>query len=132
MLRNALVVDDSPTIRLALRSMLQRAGIPEGGIVDADTGEMAVRLFGERNPDVVFLDIEMPGLDGEAVATELLRVRPTAKLILTTGLERNDPRVRRLVSLGAFDVVEKPLRRERIEDVLRLLDESEREAGRIR
>jgi two-component system chemotaxis response regulator CheY len=132
MLRKALLVDDSPTIRMVLRAMLQQAGVPEGGIVEASTGESAVTLFRESKPDVVFLDVEMPGLDGEGTAMAMLREHPLAKLVLTTGLERTDPRVRRLVSLGAFDVVEKPLRRDRIEDVLRLVDEHDRQAGRIR
>lgn len=132
MVRRALVVDDSRTIRMVLRHMLAQAGVPETGIHEADGGAAALARFSEADPEVVFLDLEMPDMDGEQVAQRILDEHPLAKLVLTTGVDRGDARVRRLVSMGAFEVVEKPLRRERVDDVLRLVDETAGNHGRIR
>lgn len=120
-----LVVDDSPTIRLTLKAMLERLGVPASRVDMAATGEDAMRLFEDEAPELVFLDVEMPDVEGHEVCRRMLDLRPLAKVVAVTGLERNDPRVRDLVTRGAFDVVQKPLRLDRMQA---LLDEVRRES----
>lgn len=63
-----LVVDDSATIRAVLRKMLSQNGHV---VVDADGGEAGLALARERMPDLIFLDVVMPGLNGFAVLRAL-------------------------------------------------------------
>ena len=65
-----LIVDDEPLARLGVRELLRdQAGI--GTIREAPNGSEAVRLMRERRPDLVFLDVQMPGIDGFGVIEEL-------------------------------------------------------------
>jgi CheY-like chemotaxis protein len=127
-----LIVDDSPTIRLVLKSMVERLGVPPSHVRTADTGQGGIAAFQEFAPDVVFLDIEMPGVEGHEVCRAMLGVNPLAKIVATTGCDRSDPRVRNIIGQGGFDVVEKPLRLERVMQVLDQIDRESRNVERIR
>ena len=79
----ALIADDEPLLRHALRRQL---GIvwPELEIVaEARNGREAVRLFDERHPDICFLDVHMPGLSGVDAATSSMSMPPAALAIIT-------------------------------------------------
>ncbi len=56
-----MVVDDEVGIRFILRKTLERAGYD---VVEADNGEECLNMFGEVGPDLVFMDVMMPGMDG--------------------------------------------------------------------
>jgi len=67
---NALIVDDSRTIVLALRRMLESSGM---NVSEAYDGETAVEMAQARRPDLIFLDIVMPSMNGFAVLRKLRR-----------------------------------------------------------
>jgi DNA-binding NarL/FixJ family response regulator len=94
-----LIVDDHPVVRQGLRVLLEvHDGIEVAG--EAADGPEALALAAELNPDVILLDLKLPGLNGIAVLGEL-RARGIGShvLILTSG---NDPvQVRRAVQAGA-------------------------------
>jgi two-component system response regulator ResD len=103
--RSVLVVDDEPTIAEVVARYLQRAGYETA---TAGDGLEAVRLASERRPDLIVLDLMLPGLDGLEV---LRRVRTgatagTAVILLTAKGEEHD----RVVGLrtGADDYMVKP------------------------
>ena len=76
-----LVVDDAPAFRAAATSVVQRtAGFTVVGV--AEDGGPALELAGALAPDLVLLDIHLPGLDGIAVCTELVRRQPGARVLL--------------------------------------------------
>ncbi|MBL7489847.1 response regulator transcription factor [Frankia sp. AgB1.9] len=79
-----LLADDQPLIRLGFRMFLRaEPGIEVVG--EADDGASAVRLARQLRPDVVFMDVRMPGMDGiEATAAIVAARLPTRVLILTT------------------------------------------------
>ena len=79
-----LIADDHPVVRAGLRGML--AGQPDLELVgEAATGEQAVRLVAELRPDVVLMDLRLPGLDGVAATQEIVARHPgTEVLVLTT------------------------------------------------
>ena len=58
-----LTADDDATTRAFLRTSLEAAGL---AVLEAASGEEAIRLFVEHRPDLVLLDVAMPGLDGLA------------------------------------------------------------------
>ena len=79
-----LVVDDESLVRAGLRFILESA--PDLKVVaEAEDGEQAIAAVGRTRPDVVLMDIRMPGTDGLA-ATEAIRLRtePPAVIVLTT------------------------------------------------
>lgn len=69
-----LVADDSCTIRTQVRRVLTGAGHT---VTVAADGSEAIRLAAQQPPDLVILDIQMPGLDGYATCQELLKLNPS-------------------------------------------------------
>lgn len=132
MARNYLIVDDSPVICTTLRKMLMKAGIPEEQIETVQSGDEALDLFYQIEPEVVFMDVQMPGMDGEETASMMMTEDPEVKIIVVTGMGMDDQRVKNLRSLGAFELLEKPIHSEDIDDVIRLVEREESGAGRIR
>ncbi len=80
---SVLVVDDQPAMRAALRTILEADDITVVG--EAGDGEGAVRRCGELSPDVVLMDVRMPGVDGIAATSTIVRSATNARvLVLTT------------------------------------------------
>jgi two-component system response regulator DesR len=78
-----LIADDENLLRGAIAALLDLQ--PNIRVVaQADNGTRAVELAAEHNPDVVLLDLEMPGLDGIDAATAILQRRPSQAIILLT------------------------------------------------
>jgi DNA-binding NarL/FixJ family response regulator len=83
-----LLVDDVPSVRESLRLLLQFED-DLAVIGEAGDGPAALRLAGERSPDLVILDIELPGLDGYAVTRSLKRLpRPPLVILLSVHGDR--------------------------------------------
>jgi DNA-binding response OmpR family regulator len=102
-MRRVLVVDDEPRIRTVLRGYLEADGFE---VTEAGDGETALRLAGEHKPDVVLLDVMMPGMDGLDVLRRLRTSSDVYVILVTARTEEVD----RLVGLevGADDYVTKP------------------------
>jgi two-component system, NarL family, response regulator LiaR len=100
-----LIVDDHAMFADALVALLEtEEGI---GVVGAvATGEEAVALCGPSAPDVVLMDIDLPGMDGIASTREVLRVCPEAKVIGISAL-RDPDLLARAVAAGAAGLVPK-------------------------
>lgn len=121
-----LIVDDSPTVRLSARKMLVREGATEERIRESESGEEALEAFEEEQPDVILLDINLPGIDGDEVAEKMFQVSPDSRVVIVTGSTEDDERVRDTIRKGAFEIITKPLRQRDISNLMRLLaDESE-------
>jgi two-component system, OmpR family, response regulator ResD len=116
--QQVLVVDDDPTVGEVLLGYLRRAGFEP---LLATDGEAALEIAARAEPDLVVLDVMLPGLDGLSVYRELIRTRPVP-VIMLTALSSEHDRVLGL-ELGADDYVTKPFSpRElvlRIQSVLR-------------
>ncbi|HEV2681540.1 MAG TPA: LytTR family DNA-binding domain-containing protein [Rhodanobacter sp.] len=109
----ALIVDDEPLARARLAALLGECEGVEivGNVSD---GEAALGALGELQPDVLLLDINMPGLSGTAVAQRLAgRARP--QVIFCTAYEAH---ALKAFELGAVDYLLKPVRLERLRDAL--------------
>lgn len=129
--RQMLVADDSPAIRAVITDALQETGIREEDIETAHNGEEAVEKYHEVDPEVVFMDLNMPRKDGREAAEEILTENPRARIVAVTGLREDKKIVEDVRSIGAFDVLQKPLRFQDIKDVLTRIEEERRGAGRI-
>jgi DNA-binding response OmpR family regulator len=100
-----LVVDDDPRLREALEVGLQLQW-EDTQVIDAADGEAGLEAFFEANPDLVLLDVNMPGKTGFEVLKEIRRVSDTPVIMLTARADDTD-QVRGL-ELGADDYVAKP------------------------
>jgi DNA-binding NarL/FixJ family response regulator len=84
-----LLVDDDDLMRAGLRAVLSS----DGGIEvvgEAADGAEAVQSAGQLAPDVVLMDVRMPGLDGIAATRELLAVSPSVRVVILTTFEEDD------------------------------------------
>jgi DNA-binding response OmpR family regulator len=104
-----LVVDDDDDIRALVGELLERAG---HGVIKAPDGESALKLFYSRQPDLVVLDVSMPGLDGWEVLNRIRELSDVPVLMLTARAEELE-KVRGLRA-GADDYVTKPFGRQEL------------------
>ena len=90
--RTVLIVDDHDAFRASAAALLEAEGfIVVGG---ADAGEAALRAYERTRPDVVLVDIDLPGIDGFAVAEQLAAADEPPCVVLISGREASDYRVR--------------------------------------
>jgi len=75
-----LVVDDHPIVRAGCRQLIQQ--IPSAKVVEAETGEEGYRLFQEIYPDMVLLDITLPGIGGLEILRKMRANRENAKVLM--------------------------------------------------
>jgi two-component system C4-dicarboxylate transport response regulator DctD len=109
-----LVVEDELPVASTLHDMLAQLGY---GVKMAVTGEEALTLAPIYQPDVVLLDVNLPGLTGDKVLERLHRSQPALAVIMVTG--NGDPELaRRTLAHGAFDYIAKPFKMARLEHVL--------------
>lgn len=101
-----LIADDEAVIRLGLRAMLEDQGYQVVG--EAADGRRALDLVQKLNPDLVFLDIKMPGVDGLQAARRLLVDRAVPVIILTAYADRAF--VEQARDAGALAYLVKPVR----------------------
>ena len=103
-----LIVDDSPVAREVLKTVLEAdAGIRVIGM--AGTGHEAVELTGRLRPDIVTMDLVMPGMDGMEATHHIMARYPTPILFLSAFIGREGSYSRSdVLAAGALDVVEKP------------------------
>jgi two-component system, LytTR family, response regulator LytT len=107
----ALIIDDEPLARQELQYLLERAGGVEV-LAQGTNGIEAVELIREHRPDVVFLDVQMPGLDGFAVLKKLLdRKLPMPQVVFATAFNQYAVRA---FEVNAVDYLLKPFDRKRV------------------
>jgi len=116
-----LLVDDQPAVRQGLRLLLQLE--PAAAVIgEAGTGTEALALARDLKPDVVFMDIAMPGMDGIETMALLVAMLPQVAVIILTMYGTSDTRARALAA-GARAFVEKG-RPEEVEVAFRQVSDS--------
>lgn len=104
---DVLVVDDSAVVRQVLTAVLRRQkGIGQVSVAADPTA--AMRVMNQRWPDVVVLDVEMPGMDGITFLKKIMGVRPTPVVICSTLTQAGAATSVAALSAGAVAVVAKP------------------------
>ncbi|HJV85846.1 MAG TPA: response regulator [Noviherbaspirillum sp.] len=114
-----LVVDDSRVSRLLSRQyILQRH--PEWTIAEAASGEEAIDKLETLSPDLVLLDLNMPGMGGLAAVEKIQAKRPSARITLLTANVQDATRDKaRALGIG---FAEKPITEARIDQVISVLE----------
>ena len=99
-----LVIDDEPAIVRFLQRALESSGY---GVHSATDGAEGLRIAAEQKPDLVVLDLAMPGLSGAAVLAALMAQDPSLRVIVVSAMDDVEGRVRCL-DAGAVDFIGKP------------------------
>ena len=102
-----VIVDDAVEVRLLMRTRLRVSGrfqvVGEGG-----DGTQAIELARELSPDLMLLDVSMPGVDGLQALPEVLKASPTTRVVLFSGFEE-EGLAERAKALGAAAFIEKSM-----------------------
>lgn len=98
-----LIAEDTDSVRVALRILMEHLGHQVVGI--AVDGEDALSQYREHHPDIVLMDVRMPGMDGLTCTSLLATQDPNAKVVILTAGRSTEADARRA---GARALVEKP------------------------
>ncbi|MCB1582487.1 MAG: response regulator transcription factor [Xanthomonadales bacterium] len=108
-----LIVDDEPLARMRLKHMLNHVQIND--VLEADNGQKATELVAKYMPDLVFMDIEMPEINGIEAAQRIKQAHPSIPIIFSTA---HDDFALKAFDLSAHDYLLKPLSMERLKQAL--------------
>lgn len=111
MKKKILIVDDAMFMRNMVRKILEGDGYTD--VIEAKDGEEALKLYKEESPDLVILDITMPGKTGVQVLEEIIAADSDAKVIMCSAMGQ-EKMIQRAVELGAYEFVVKPFKPEQL------------------
>lgn len=112
---NVLVVDDSAMTRMIARKTLKSLGVTD--VRDAEDGVVALKMFEEETPDVVFSDWNMPNMDGLQLLKEIRQRNQDVPVIMIT-TEGSKPKVVAAINEGVSDYLVKPFTPATLEEKL--------------
>lgn len=111
MAKRVMVVDDSRMICMQMKNLLQDTDYEVAAY--CRDGEEAVAKYGEIDPDLVTMDIIMPGMDGLEAAQAILEDYPDAKILMVSSLAYDDT-FQEAEQIGAKGFIDKPFVKEKL------------------
>lgn len=122
-----LIIEDSPLIGKLLQSYLEQLDYFQ--IHLCKTGKLGVKKFKslveEKKEPIVLLDDSLPDMDAHSVFTQMLDIKPNVHVILETATEKEDQSIKDLISLGAFRVLEKPIRFDNLKQIFETIEKEQ-------
>ena len=113
---SVLIVDDLAFIKIVLRDIIESNGFRVIG--EASNGEQAITRYQDTRPDVVLMDITMPGMDGLTALRKIREIDPAARVIICSALGQQQLIVQ-AIQLGAKDFIVKPFQPQRVVSALK-------------
>jgi two-component system chemotaxis response regulator CheY len=114
-IKKILIVDDMPVARRILKSCIPRAEDYE--FHEAEDGVKGLEAYRNIRPDVTFMDINMPNMDGMACLEQIIKTNPRAVVVMCSS-EINLESSQKATSLGAFSTIIKPPTKDSLLQVL--------------
>ena len=111
-----LIVDDASFMRTLLKDIIKSNGLASE-IFEAGDGIDGVKAYQKIKPDLVTLDVNMPRADGIQALRAILKINPSAKIVMITSVEEKHI-VQDAIKLGARDYIVKPFDRSNVPLVL--------------
>ncbi|MCH6568228.1 MAG: response regulator [Nitrospinae bacterium] len=112
--KKVLVVDDEPLFCEMVRRFLEGRGY---SVVEAYDGDQALVVYDQARPDVILLDVRMPGKDGLQVLRELKVIDPAASVIMVAAV-RDEELARMARAEGALEYITKPVDLDYLDSVI--------------
>jgi NarL family two-component system response regulator LiaR len=111
-----LIVDDHEVVRNGIRSYLET--IKDFDVVgEAESGEQAVKMVSELIPDIVLLDLIMPGMDGVETTRQIKKISPRTQVVILTSYHE-DVHIFPALKAGAISYILKDMKMEKLADAL--------------
>jgi two-component system, NarL family, response regulator LiaR len=111
-----LIVDDHEVVRKGIRAYLET--LPKFNVVgEAASGEEAIKMTGELIPDVVLMDLVMPGMDGIETTREVKKISPRTQIVVLTSYHE-DEQIFPALKAGAISYVLKDMRMDKLADAI--------------
>ena len=108
-----MLVDDAAFMRMMVKNALTKSGYTD--IIEAQDGAEAVKKYAEEKPDMVFMDITMPNMDGLQALKKIKEDFPAATIVMCSAMGQ-ETMVIDAIKSGASDFIVKPFNTERIVD----------------
>ena len=119
MSKTILSIEDSAFERKAIINILRKAGYTD--VIEAETGEEGVEKYKSEKPDLVLLDLRLPGIDGIECFRQIKKIDPKVKLIVVSIVTRQES-IDECMKLGAKAYVIKPITQSKlIEPIKKIL-----------
>jgi two-component system invasion response regulator UvrY len=122
-----LLVDDHQLVRTGIRRLLDDCA-DLNVVGEADSGETALRLARDQHPDVILMDVNMPGIGGLEATRKLLRIDPQVRIIALT-VHVDEPYPSRLLEAGALGYLTKDCNEAEIIKAIRTVSRGQRYIG---
>ncbi len=111
-----LVVDDSLSARMLLKSAFSESIKKNSDFFEASNGEEAVEIFKQENPNIIFMDLTMPKMNGMEALQEIKKISPEAIVVMVTA-DRQKETKKELVAAGAANVLNKPVDEDELREI---------------
>lgn len=112
-----LVVDDTPIIRSTIARVVRRDVAAIADVYEAVNGLEAIEIARARRPEIILMDIRMPGLDGLQASATIRAELPQTRIVILSAYDEF-PYVQRALKLGAVDYLLKPVRPASLVEIL--------------
>jgi two-component system chemotaxis response regulator CheY len=119
-IKKILIVDDMPVARRILKSCIPRAEDYE--FYEADDGVKGLEAYRNISPDLTFLDINMPNMDGMDCLAQIIKRDPKAVVVMCSS-EIHPESIQKATSLGAFSTIKKPPTKDSLQQVLAMVQD---------
>jgi len=111
-LMKVLLVDDAEFARMTLKRLLDDCGF-NFQYVEASTGVEAIQMYRRILPDLVIMDINMPGMDGITAVREIIKIDKESKIVMCSSLGYQQ-KVDDAIAAGAMEFIVKPYQKETV------------------
>lgn len=112
-----MIVDDAAFMRMRCGKLLKENG---HDVVEAENGVQAVEKYKEESPDMVFMDVTMPEMDGITAVAEIKKVDPNCKIAMLSAMGQQTM-VMDAIKAGAKDFVVKPFQPDKVLNTVKKL-----------
>ena len=121
MAKEILITDDANFMRTMLAKIVEDNGYEVVG--KAENGEEAIEMYKDLNPDLVTMDITMPGMDGIEATKGIIDYDDSARIVVCSAMGQK-PMVLEAIEAGAKDFIVKPIKPDKVKETLdKLLEE---------
>jgi len=115
--KKILIVDDSNLMVSVIRKFILTE-FPDTDIVEAHSGEESLKKFESEHPDMTFMDIIMPGMDGITALERIRKMSPRAKVVMCTSMKETEQE-QKSKEAGAVGYITKPFSKDDIANVIK-------------